>query len=331
MTNEEYQAMRTRQEDWLEAHYDLNSIRGVQAIPESADLPKLPGAGVTGDLDYYLRFKAHAHEKAGNIDLAVLCLKKSNSIRMLKRIGYRKSDYYALVRLLARNGRLAEAYDEKVNIDDFFGEWTVDSRVGWSGQKVAKRILDDAKQRNTDLLQMNVVGCSCSECAKYQGRVFSISGKSKKFPRIPNAFFEYGAMSKYCWHAFYPYTDGVTDPMLESTLQLYPDIPKRYRKSIEAFSNRPFRDDRSESDIAKAIAHQEARQKKAAHEAELLEGAIDYEYAKYQDAQTLSWLHENLPSLCPKSVSGFRRMRTQNTKNYQKIVSEAAKLGHTIS
>lgn len=57
---------------------------------------------------------------------------------------------------------------------------------------------------------------------------------------------------------------------------------------------------------------------------------LEEERQKEQDRQTLQWLQEKLPSIAPKSLSGFRRMRTTNSKNYQKIVEEAAKLGKQI-
>lgn len=42
------------------------------------------------------------------------------------------------------------------------------------------------------------------------------------------------------------------------------------------------------------------------------------------------WLQEHLPDLCPKSLSGYSRMKNTNSKNYQKLVNEAAKLGKTL-
>ena len=46
--------------------------------------------------------------------------------------------------------------------------------------------------------------------------------------------------------------------------------------------------------------------------------------------ETLQWVHDNLPDLAPKSLTGFRRMRTANSRNYQKIVEEARKLGKNL-
>lgn len=121
ISNEEYQAYRQAEIAALEAKYDLSSAEGIMAIPRDASLHH--GGGIhsyTGDIDYYLRNKGYGYEKAGNIELAVLCLKKSNEIRMFCRNGYRRDDYYSLVRMLALHGRVDEAQAEKDRIDRFF-------------------------------------------------------------------------------------------------------------------------------------------------------------------------------------------------------------------
>lgn len=121
ISNEEYQAYRQAEIAALEAKYDLSSVEGIMAIPRDASLHH--GGGIhsyTGDIDYYLRNKGYGYEKAGNIKLAILCLKKSNEIRMFCRNGYRRDDYYSLVRMLALHGRVDEAQAEKDRIDRFF-------------------------------------------------------------------------------------------------------------------------------------------------------------------------------------------------------------------
>lgn len=55
------------------------------------------------------------------------------------------------------------------------------------------------------------------------------------------------------------------------------------------------------------------------YEADLAKTELDYE-----------WLQVNLPDKCPKSISGYRRMKTQNTKNYQLLQQLAADLGREI-
>lgn len=55
------------------------------------------------------------------------------------------------------------------------------------------------------------------------------------------------------------------------------------------------------------------------HEADLAKTEKDYE-----------WIQANLPDKCPKNISGYRRMKTQNTKNYQLLQQLAADLGREI-
>lgn len=49
-----------------------------------------------------------------------------------------------------------------------------------------------------------------------------------------------------------------------------------------------------------------------------------------REEKDYAWLQAHIPNLCPKSISGFRRMKSQNTKNYQKIVVAAEALGYII-
>ena len=57
---------------------------------------------------------------------------------------------------------------------------------------------------------------------------------------------------------------------------------------------------------------------------------IEWERQRAQDLENYQWIQSHLPTMCPKSISGFRRMKTMNTKNYQKLVAEAAKLGKSL-
>lgn len=209
IANEEYQRMRRAHEAWLEAHYDLNTAEGIQSIPERSDLPRPPNADSGGfrdytcDVDYYLRFKSNKFEEAGNIRLAILCLKKSNAIRMVSKRGYKKDDYYILVRLLARNGFIEEAQTEKLKIDQFFHGYTVDSLIG-IGPKLTEQEL------------------------------------------------------------------------------------------------------RAENDI------------------------IAFEAQRGVDKRDYKWLQGALPDICPKSYSGYKRMKKGNTKNYQIIAAKAKEMGREI-
>lgn len=338
ISNDEYQQMREKEVDWLEAHYDLTSAAGIMKIPERSDLPRPTfgdGGGFrsyTGDVDYYLRRKSGEYEEAGNIDLAILCLRKSNAIRMVSRRGYNKEDYYDLVRILARHGFLDEAKEEKEKIDSFFGSGDVDLVLP-SGEEMAQQIVQDARDLGTDLVIMEPHGCACPECAKYQGRVFSLSGSDKRFPRVPSAFFKYGSLHDGCSHQFYPYMYGFatnkTD--LEYALSIQKIKNWGYRRNIVSFSNRPFVDDRPVEDIEEAKLYEEKANQEWKHKQELYDGMIEFEYQRGIYKSEYKWIQENLPDICPKSYSGYMRMKNGDTKNYQKIVSAAAEKWKRLS
>ena len=57
---------------------------------------------------------------------------------------------------------------------------------------------------------------------------------------------------------------------------------------------------------------------------------IEAEVQRGNELRDFLWLQENLPEKCPKSISSYRRMKTQNTKNFQALQALAAEKGRTI-
>lgn len=57
---------------------------------------------------------------------------------------------------------------------------------------------------------------------------------------------------------------------------------------------------------------------------------IEAEIRRGNEYRDYLWIQENIPDKCPKSISGYRRMKTQNTKNYQLLQQLAADLGREI-
>lgn len=124
ITPELYQQLRDFESDWLERHYDFNSIDGVNAIPVKKNLPGAPSPqssikGHTGEVYYYLRHKAYQHEEEGNMDLALACMRKSVAL-VKRRSQYFIDDCYPLAKMLARAGYISEAYQEKHLADRAF-------------------------------------------------------------------------------------------------------------------------------------------------------------------------------------------------------------------
>lgn len=90
-----------------------------------------------------------------------------------------------------------------------------------------KKTLKDAKSLETDLLEMSEHEGTCPICAQYQGRVFSISGDDKRFPKLPDIVFKTGGLHEGCRHSFFPFLYGIS----KST---------NGHDDIISFSNRPF-------------------------------------------------------------------------------------------
>lgn len=326
IANEAYKSMRSLEEQWLEKHYDLNSLEGVKRIPAKKGLRCPKTSGVTGQLYYYLRRKAYEHEKEGRMDLAVACMSKSSELAMLDYgVRIQKQELYPLVKILARNGQVEEAVAEKEFVDRYCQE-----QRDKLDKEIFYRVVDDAKQLGTDLVIMDVLGATCPECAKYQGRVYSLSGNSRKYPKLPDFFYSTGRVHTGCGHTFSSFIDGVDDPRMEYTLSVHPLKNKWYGRNIVAFSNRPFVDDRTKAAKAQANAYIVEQAAKRAQERQNDDNMIAYEAKRGNDMRDFFWIKENIPQKCPKSVAGYRRMKTQNTKSYQLLKKLSAELGREI-
>lgn len=191
LTNELYQQLREFEVNWLERNYDFNSIEGVSKIPVSGNIPGAPTAqgpipSHTGEVYYYLRHKAYQHEKTGDLELALACMRKSVDLVMCRNY-CSTEDCYPLVKMLARFGYTDDAYTKKRKIDNFFGIKAIDDSI------------------------------------------------------------------------------------------------------------------------------------------------IKAEIKRRQELLDFEWIQEHIPQKCPKNITGYRRMKTQNTKNYQALKQAAAELGYTLS
>ena len=95
--------------------------------------------------------------------------------------------------------------------------------------------LKSCKEWKTDLVEMSYHNCCCAECSKHQGRVFSISGKDKRFPKLPDVVLKTGGMHNGCSHNFRAFHYGVTSMLI--------DTADKKHDPIE-YSNRHFTDER---------------------------------------------------------------------------------------
>ncbi len=71
--------------------------------------------------------------------------------------------------------------------------------------------------------------------------------------------------------------------------------------------------------------------KSAKEEQEYDEQIIAPARAEEKDREEYYWLLENMKSIAPKSFSGYRRMKSGNTENYQKIIKQVGETGVDLS
>ena len=308
ISNEEYQRNRQAEIDKLERKYDLSTVDGINAIPVPKHKEKPAGgiASPTGRIEYYLMAKAAQYEKDGDVDLALACYRKANELMPMSPVEYDKDRYLRLPRYLRKIRRFDEARVEEAKIEQLFG--SSKRFIGESEfyEKRNQSLFDSLRREKTDLVEASYIRCCCAECAKNRERVFSVAGKDRRFPRLP----EYLLSGEHdsCGIQLYPFIDGVNSMRTRDGKDLE-------GKAIIKYSNRPFVDDRTPEELRDL---EEIERQKAA------------DLTREQNRLDYDWLWEYIPSLCPKSFSAYSRMKIQNTEKYQALVAEAAKLGYKI-
>ena len=149
---------------------------------------------------------------------------------------------------------------------------------------------------NTDIVSTNETYFVCSECAKYTKRYFSISGNSKKYPKLPEYLLHKSEEHKYCAITLYPVLDNISLPAWD------------YKGDFIKYCNRPFVDERTKEQ--KVIFEKEVKEKE--------------ETAK--DKEFYDLIFEKFPEIAPKSFGGYRRMKASNSDNYKKLLLKAEEL-----
>lgn len=163
----------------------------------------------------------------------------------------------------------------------------------------------------------------CEKCSIYRGRIYCISGKDKRFPKLS----DYINPEEMCCLTFSGilYHEGVT-----LTKYYYDKNGNVKEKEVDAltYSNRPYVDDRDD------FEKQQYRNQK-----EKDDEIIDQEKRYYsRDNWVKKYIvrleyHQILMKLgekAPKSFNGYMRMKKGNTINYQRIVKMAEKEGIVI-
>jgi len=275
--------------------------------PESILRIKIPNfkdnmsESTTFDLSYILKMRASSEEEP---NLAVPLAYKVVNMMIASPIAWHKKDYYQVIKQLWLIGEinfadclLAELEERKVFIEpvknaNFSDYYNVDSPYFRS-----------------DLIESNATTCVCHECAKYVKRWFSEFGYNKKYPKLPDYFKEHNTEHKYCCISFHPVLDDVSVPAWD------------YADDFVKFCNRPYTDDRTDKQKQRFEEYKIDRmQREKADEKYCSRDFWINEYYKHLEYQHIVDL---LGDKAPKNYSGYRRMKKNNTNNYQKILKLA--------
>lgn len=147
-------------------------------------------------------------------------------------------------------------------------------------------------QNNLDLIYVNSVGITCSLCAQYQGRVYSLSGRDDRFPPLILK----PPYHAHCVHSAYPW------------IERYEDREEVSRMLKE--SNRPFEDNRAEHNIRRYNELQQEKSKK---------NEARKQWIRYKSRMP------DLPEL-----RTFASHKARNTKKYQEWMADYRAFGSIV-
>lgn len=276
--------------------YDFDSIEGIESITVADVKAQKQDTDMLDSIEYVLQRKATEHKKNEKLDIAIACLRKSNELMPYVHTMYGEKEYMRLVEYLKINRQFDEARLIEAALREKHPEIFNFDIVKL---KNFNETLKKCKEFKTDLVECTTHEVTCEICSKYQGRIFSVSGKDKRFPKLPDDVYKYGGFHKGCRHAFYAFIYGKSTP--------------NYCSDAIKFSNKPFIDKRTKAEKAEY-----EKQKKDAFELRA-------------DKKEYDEIWEKLPDISPKSFGGYRKMKNTKSKNYLKLVEAAKEKGIDIN
>lgn len=174
--------------------YDMDSLEGINSIPVPAK--NYHTGDPTKDCIYYiLQKKATEHKKAGRMDLAIACLRKSNQLSDYEpRPLLMQKEYIRLVKYIEITGDYKLAQKELEYIFLKHPEF-LDHRI--SNLIRIKETLSKNKKCKNDFVLIST-NRHCPFCKDYNMKIFSISGKNKKYPKLPIEISKNGGFCPNC-------------------------------------------------------------------------------------------------------------------------------------
>lgn len=316
-------------------------------VPSFGVIDVMDGYGTTGMLDYVLRMKAGNCFNRNEKELCSALLWKSTQLMFANTFcGWQQDDFKRLIEWHLQMDMMGEAKKARTYLESkgvsfvsplqFFdnNKITSDRSTAHSKENYTKyereyidkaidsqnqffdstalsikeSVMESAIQFNMDLVAFHDYGSGCCEdCAKKTGRVYSLSGSSKRFLALPKYVKDHGNFHPGC----------------RCTMSLYFEGDEIYYKGdlVNALkaSNRPWTDDRDQREIDCYLEYIDRTTSKAKNDA--LKDWDRYEY---------NIIVKEFPDVAPKSFNSYRRMKGQNTSGFQKLKSQVIKIGIDI-
>ena len=279
--------------------YDTYSLEDVKSIPipvfnESYGTPVY-------NLEYLLKMRASEEREKENYELSYDLMYKTIECMKASRIMYGKKEYLQFIMWLYKDGRIEEAamLEKRLRREE---PEVFDINLFHKNHFLSA--IKQCKDFDTDYIYCGCHTCTCSECAKYQNRVYSISGKDSAYPKLPDFVYEYGGFHPGCRHCFYPFSgDSIADKN------------GNYVDALE-YSNRPFVDDRTPEEIEGYNQYLKKAEKERLHD---------------ENLKAFYILKKELPDVMPKSYSTFAQYKAHNSDKYINILNSANEKGITSS
>ncbi len=281
---------------FLKEKYDFETIEGINNIKIPNYKPLQGMSSPVNNVEYILQRKATDHKKNGRMDLAIACLRKANEIFPYSNFAWAEKDYMRLVEYLKLDRQFDEARKEERKIKEMFQK----TRFVFEGKNIETNFVGLSEKDIIEvfggLVESFDSECCCEECAKYAKRIFSVDGKDKRFPLLPDCIKYYNDKHKYCQTPLNAFMFGVDEPRWS------------YRGNIVDWSSREYKDERSKE------------------QKESFEAMIKEKEEMARDKEFYDLIFEKFPEIAPKSFGGYRRMKASNSENYKKLLKKAEEL-----
>jgi len=186
----------------------MDTLEGINSIPVPAKNYNT-GNDLQDCIYYVLQRKATEHKKAGRLDCAIACLRKSNALSDYEtRPLLSQKEYLRLVKYIELSGNHALAQEELDRIYHKHPEFR-DKRI--SNLVQIKTAINHSQKQKNDYLLITT-NSKCPICSQYNHKIYSISGKSQKYPKLPPEIKINGGFCPDCIVGVSSFFDGINTP-----------------------------------------------------------------------------------------------------------------------